>query len=96
MTVLRIHQYSVDPAAVEELTTRRGTLIDAIRAAHPGLAETRLIRNQDGTFVDTWRWDSAGQMHAALAALPEFPQARAAMSLTRDNRADDGEIIDQR
>ena len=96
MTVIRIHQYSVDPTEVAELITRRGTLIDALRAAHPGLAETRLIRQQDGTFVDTWRWDSAGQMEAALAALAEFPQARAAMSLTRDNRADDGEIVDER
>jgi len=96
MEVIRIHQYTVDPAAVEELIGRRATLIDAIRAAHPGLAETRLIRKHDGTFVDTWRWDSAAQMQAAFAAIREFPQAAAAMSLTSDNVAEDGEIIDQR
>ena len=50
---------------------------------------------EDGTFTDTSRWDSAGQMHAAPAAMP-IPEARAAMSLTRDATADDGETIDER
>jgi hypothetical protein len=47
---------------------------------------------RDGTFTDTWRWDSAGQMQAALAVVP----ARAAMSLSRDATARNGEIVDER
>jgi len=58
------------------------------RAARP-LGEGRLRRL-------FWRWDSAEQMQAALAAAPDFPQARAAMSLTRDATAVDGEIVDER
>jgi hypothetical protein len=96
MAVVRIHHYTVDPADIEELVARRGTLIAAIRAAYPGLAEARLTRLEDGTFNDTWRWDSAEQMQAALAAAPTLPEVRAAMSLTRGATAEDGEIVDER
>ena len=96
MPASRTHRYTVDPADLDELIARRATLIAAIRAAHPGLAETRLTRLQDGTFTDVWRWDSAEQMQAALADMARFPEARAAMSLTRDATAVDGEIIDER
>jgi hypothetical protein len=96
MAVSRTHRYTVDPADLDELLARRATLITAIRAAHPGLAEARLTRLEDGTFTDVWRWDSAEQMQAALADMARFPQARAAMSLTRDRTAVDGEIVDER
>jgi hypothetical protein len=95
MAVVRTHHYAIDPADLPELLSRRATVIAVIRAAHPGLAQTRLTRLEDGTFTDTWRWDSADQMQAALAAMP-IPEARAAMSLTRDATAQDGEIIDER
>jgi hypothetical protein len=96
MAVVRIHRYAVDQANMEELLARRATLITAIRAAHPGLAEARLTRLVDGTFTDVWRWDSAEQMQAALADMARFPEARAAMSLTRDATSVDGEIVDER
>jgi len=96
MAVSRTHRYTIDPADLDELIARRATLIAAIRAAHPGLAEARLTRLEDGTFTDVWRWDSAEQMQAALADMARFPQARAAMSLTRDATAVDGEIVDER
>ena len=95
MAVTRTHHYTVDEADVPELLARRAAVIAAIRAAHPGLSHTRLTRLDDGTFTDVWRWDSAEQMRAALAAMP-IPEARAAMSLTRDATAQDGEIIDER
>lgn len=96
MSVVRMHRYSVDPANLDELIERRAKLIAAIRAAHPGLAETRLTHLKDGTFTDVWRWDSAEQMRAAGMDLPNFPEARAAMSLTTDATNIDGEIIDER
>src|SRR6266540_3961152 len=46
MAVSRTHRYIVDPADLDELIARRATLIAAIRAAHPGLAEARLTRPQ--------------------------------------------------
>jgi hypothetical protein len=96
MAVVRTHRYRVDPADLEELLRRRAKLIAAIRAAYTGLAEVRLTRLDDETFTDAWRWDSAEQMRAALAAAPTLPEARAAMSLTRDSTAEDGEIVDER
>lgn len=92
MTVVRIHRYAVDPADFPELLARRATLIATIRAAHPGLAHTELTRLEDGTYTDTWRWHTAAQLEAALAAMP-IPEARAAMSLTRDATTQNGEIV---
>ena len=95
MALVRTHHYTVDPAELPELLARRAAVIAAVRAAHPGLSHTRLTRLDDGTFTDAWRWDTAEQMHAALAAMP-IPEARAALSLTRDTTAQDGEIVDER
>ena len=95
MAVVRTHHYTVDPADLPELLARRAAVIAAIRAAHPGLSHTRLTRQDDGSFTDAWRWDTAGQMQAALATMPIL-EARAALSLTRDTTAQDGEILDER
>jgi hypothetical protein len=95
MAVVRTHHYTVGLPDLPELLSRRAAVIAAIRAAHSGLSHTRLTRLDDGTFTDVWRWDTAGQMHAALAAMP-IPEAQAALSLTRYAAAQDGEIVDER
>jgi hypothetical protein len=69
--------------------------IDAVRAAHPGLAEAQLTRLEDGPCTDVWCWESAEQMQAALAAMP-IPKADPAMSLTSGATAVSGEVVDQR
>jgi hypothetical protein len=97
MADIRIHRYSVDdPADLEEFLARRAELVTAIRADHPGLVEARLVRLEDGTLIDTWRWRSAEEMQVAFEAAPTFPEVRAAMSLTRNASAEDGEIVDER
>jgi hypothetical protein len=84
MAAVRMHRYTLDPANLAELIARRATLLDAIRAAHPGLAEARLTRLEDGTFTDVWRWESAEQMRAALGGMSRVAAlAGAAWSLTR-------------
>jgi hypothetical protein len=90
MADIRIHRYAVDPNDDEEFLRRRETLIATIRVHHPGLVETRLIRLEDETYVDTWRWESAGQMQAAGVAAPGIPEVAAAMSLVRDRTSNDG------
>src|SRR5438105_3549722 len=95
MAYVRIHRYTVNPADVEELLDRRAAVITAIRAGHPGLVEARLIRLEDGTYLDAWRWDSLEHMQAAQAAAPTHHEVAAAMSLTQDRTAEDGEIIDE-
>jgi Antibiotic biosynthesis monooxygenase len=92
---IRIHRYRVEAADVQEFLARRLAAIATVRAAHPGLAEARLIRLEDGTFIDAWRWESREQMQAALAAAPGIPEAGAAMSLTHDRTAENGELLDE-
>ena len=96
MATMRIHRYRVDATEFDALIERRTELITAMRARHPGLAETRLIDLGDGSYIDTWRWESAEQMQAAFADVANIPEARAAMALTRDASADDGDVIDER
>jgi hypothetical protein len=95
MTVTRTHHYTVGEADLDELLARRAALITAVRAAYPGLTGTQLTRLEDGTFTDTWRWDTAELMRAARPAAA-LPEAQAAMSLVREHTARNGEIIDER
>jgi hypothetical protein len=95
MAVTRTHRYTVDPADLPEFLSRRAALITTIRKTYPGLVEVRLTRLPDGTLTDSWRWDSAEHMQNALAAAPTLAEVGAAMSLTRDSSAEDGEIIDE-
>ncbi|MFF8599080.1 antibiotic biosynthesis monooxygenase [Streptomyces sp. NPDC015232] len=96
MPVVRIHRYRVAPDNLDALLAQRATVIDGIRRGHPGLTETRLVRQEDGSYLDTWRWESAEQMLAALTAAQGFPLVGATMALTEDDTAETGEIIDER
>jgi hypothetical protein len=59
MAVVRIGRFGLGPADVAELIARRATLSTVIRASYPGLSDARLAGPTDGTFTDSWRWDSA-------------------------------------
>src|SRR5260370_5453204 len=93
VAVIRTVRFQADPTHAAELVARRAQLICAVRAAHAGLAEARLARVGEDTWVDRWRWDSPASMQAALAALPE---AAAAFSLTHGVTAEEAELIDER
>ncbi|WP_285663516.1 antibiotic biosynthesis monooxygenase [Actinorhabdospora filicis] len=95
MSVYRIHTYTVEPADLDEFIARRATLIATIRAAHTGLLDARLLRNEDGTYTDTWEWESLPAMAAAFP-LAGGPEAAAAMALTREATARNAELIDRR
>ncbi|MEC3917478.1 hypothetical protein [Nocardia sp. CDC160] len=95
MPVLRVHNYRVDDADLDTLLAQRAALIAGIRKAVPGLTETRLARLEDGTYLDTWRWESAEQMLAALGASQGIPLVATTMSLTVDPSASNAEIIDE-
>ncbi|TCO34172.1 hypothetical protein EV652_102237 [Kribbella steppae] len=92
--VVRIHTYAVDPADRSEFLKRRATVIDLIRAAHPGLTSTRLLRLEDGTYTDTWSWDSFQTMAAAFP-MAQSPEAGAAWALTTNAAAANGEVVDE-
>ncbi|RMI34380.1 hypothetical protein [Nocardia stercoris] len=96
MPVVRIHHYRVDDDKLSALLAQRAALIDGIRRAQPGLTETRLTRLEDGSYSDTWRWESAEQMLTAIAASQDFPPVAATMALTVDATAETGEIVEER
>lgn len=93
MQTVRVHHYSVAPADFEEFLERRGKVIDAIRADHPGLSEALLIKLEDGTYTDIWRWESAAQMQAAFAAAGAVAEIGPAMSLTNQATAVNGTVV---
>ena len=95
MTAIRAHHYRVDPADLDELISRRARLIDVVRAKHPGFVSARLARLEDGSYSDIWCWESGAQLGAALADIPNIPEAFPAMSLTKDNVVQNGEVIEE-
>jgi hypothetical protein len=96
MAVIRTSRFKTDPAHAGEMLARRADLISAVRAAHPGLAEARLARVGEDTWIDTWRWDSPASMQAALADAPSLPEAAEAFALTSDLTAENAELVDER
>lgn len=98
MTVLRIDRFTVDPARVEELLQRRNALVAAVRAAVPGLLDARLVRKDERTWLDLWRWDSRSNAEAAgaLARSGALPQAPAAFELAADVTTEFTEVVDER
>lgn len=95
MAVIRTTRFAVDPADVETMQARRRQLLAAVRAAFAGPAEARLVRLDDETWLDIWRWDSADARRAALARAPGLPEAGAAFAVTRDAGVEQGELVDQ-
>jgi hypothetical protein len=96
MTAVRIHRYSVDPAQLDDLLARRAHLIDGIRSGFPGLTATILVKLDNDSYVDTWHWESAEMMGAALAAAAAAPPVADTLGLTEDHVVHSGEVIDQR
>ncbi|MEY9859116.1 hypothetical protein ABH935_004743 [Catenulispora sp. GAS73] len=95
-TTIRSHHYRVSPEKFDEFSVRRAAVIDAVRAKHPALAATRLVRLEDGSYSDVWVWESAEQMGRAMADLPNTPEAFAAMSMVDGNVAVSGLVLDER
>src|SRR5260370_36637984 len=93
MAVIRTVRFQADPTHAAELVARRAQLISAVRAAHAGLAEARLARVGEDTWVDLWRWGSPASMQAAL---PPPPAAAAALSPTPGAPAPEGDLPDAR
>lgn len=96
MSAVRVHHYSVDPAELEQMLAQRAQVIAGIRSGFDGLVETRLIRLDDGTYQDVWRWETAEQLAAALDASAAFPPVTATLALTKDGTVQNGEIVDER
>ncbi|NJC74311.1 hypothetical protein HC031_32055 [Planosporangium thailandense] len=95
MAVIRTTRFTVDPVDVETMLARRGQLLAAVRAAFAGPTEARLVRLDEETWLDIWRWDSGEALRAALEGAPGLPEAGAAFAVTRDASVEQGDVVDE-
>lgn len=96
MAVVRTHKYTVETGKLHQLLERRTKLIQGIRSANPAFTEATLIRQEDGSYLDIWRWESAEAMGGAAAVAQSFPLVGATMALMTDHEVVDGEVLDER
>jgi hypothetical protein len=98
MAVIRTTRFEVAPADAEEMIARRNALVAAVRDAFPGLTEARLARVGEQLWTDSWRWETAACLDAALqaAATGALPAAGPAFALTGNAAAESAEIVDER
>jgi heme-degrading monooxygenase HmoA len=59
----------------EELATRRPALEAAVREKLPGLLDIRLVRLDDGTYLDVLRWESREAADSAVEQFASIPEA---------------------
>jgi hypothetical protein len=95
MALIRTTRFTADPADADTVLVRRRSLLDAVRAASGGPTETRLIRVDERTWVDMWRWDSPETLREALDVAPRLPEAAAAFAVARDVSAEQGDLVDE-
>jgi heme-degrading monooxygenase HmoA len=65
----------VRDGAEEEMLSRRPALEAGVRKQLPGLLDIRLIRLEDGTYIDLLRWESREAADAAVEKFAEIPEA---------------------
>ncbi len=59
----------------DEMVSRRPALEAAVRERLPGLLDIRLVRLDDGTYLDVLRWESRAAADAAIERFGEVPEA---------------------
>jgi hypothetical protein len=96
MAVVRTHRYTVETGKLAQLLEQRTTLIRGIRSANPAFTEATLIRQDDGSYLDIWRWESAAALRGAAEEAKNFPLVGATLALTTDHSVVDGEVLDER
>jgi heme-degrading monooxygenase HmoA len=65
----------VRDGAEEEMLNRRPALEAGVREKLPGLLDIRLVRLDDGTYLDVLRWESRESADAAIEKFAEIPEA---------------------
>lgn len=96
MSVVRAHHYRVAEPDLEEFLARRASLIATVRETHPGPTVALLVRLEDGTYTDTWHWDSAEHLAKALGDFASLAEAPLTMALTKDATTQNGHVVDER
>ncbi|GAA5092229.1 hypothetical protein [Nocardia iowensis] len=96
MAVVRTHRYTVVTGKLAQLLEQRTLLLRGIRSANAAFTAATLIRQDDGSYLDIWRWESAEAMRGATDRLQNFPLAAATAALTTGHSVVDGKVLDER
>ncbi len=96
MAVVRTHRYTVVTGKLAQLLEQRTLVLRAIRSANAAFTAATLIRQEDGSYLDIWRWESAEGMRGATASAQSCPLATAAAALTTHHSVVDGKVLDER
>jgi hypothetical protein len=59
----------------EEMLARRPALEEGVRNKLPGLLDIKLVRLEDGTYLDVLRWESREAADAAIDLFAIVPEA---------------------
>lgn len=59
----------------DEMAARRPVLEAAVKERLPGLLDIRLVRLDDGTYLDVLRWESRAAADAAVEQFASIPEA---------------------
>ena len=94
MTVLRLDNFTIDPADTGELLTRHAALAAVAKDAFPGLIDVQLAKIDDQTWLDVCRSDSLANAQAAAAQGPTILEAGAAFSLTKSLAVEYADVLD--
>jgi hypothetical protein len=72
---LEIVHARIRPGAEQDMLALRPDFLAAMRRAVPGLVDARLVRLEDGTWLDVVTWASQADAKAAVAAHEQVPEA---------------------
>ncbi|MFI6865959.1 hypothetical protein [Nocardia sp. NPDC050406] len=96
MAFVRTHRYTVVTGKLAQLLEQRALLLRGIRSAHAAFTTATLIRQDDGSYLDIWRWESAEAMRGATEAVRGFPLGAATSAFTTEHSVIDGKVLDER
>lgn len=65
----------LQPGGEEAMLALRPRFVAAMKAAAPGLLDARLVKLDDGTWLDIVEWDSREAAAAGIAAHHSVPEA---------------------
>ncbi len=82
--VYEIVRSRVSAERQEEMLALRPRMISAVRKRFPDLIDARLVRMDDGTWLDVVRWRSREAAERAAAAFGEIPEAREMSALVEE------------
>lgn len=81
MQALELARYRVDPTKAEQLRSRWPAGVAAVRARFPGLLVAALVRLDERTWMDVWRWETLEAAKAAADGAASLPEAAAMFAL---------------